>query len=136
MPTKDPQKKHPNPPYPQPMQEPPGSEREHEDAEDTANLVEKERRRCITAARDISEERQCIALVDQCVGELGRLDVLVNNAARHRTKDDIQQFGKNTPMGRAGQPAELAPAFVFLACQGSTYITGEVLGVTGGRPLA
>jgi NAD(P)-dependent dehydrogenase (short-subunit alcohol dehydrogenase family) len=290
MPTKDPQKKHPNSPYRQPMQEPPGSERdmspkadhgeksykgnkklegrvalitggdsgigravaiafaregadllisylsEHEDAEDTANLVEKEGRRCITAAGDISEERQCIALVDQCVGELGRLDLLVNNAAHQRTKDDIQhftsrefkytfetnvyamfylckaalphlqpgssiinvasiqayqpspnllayaatkgaivtftkaladmaiekgvrvnavapgpiwtplipstmpkekvkQFGKNTPMGRAGQPAELAPAFVFLASQDSSYITGEVLGVTGGRPL-
>ena len=210
---------------------------EHEDAEDTANMVEKEGRRCITVAGDISEERHCIALVDQCVAELGRLDVLVNNAAHQRTKDDIQhftskefkytfetnvyamfylckaalphlqpgssiinvasiqayqpspnllayaatkgaivtftkalsdmaiekgvrvnavapgpvwtplipstmpkekvkEFGKNTPIGRAGQPSELAPAFVFLASQDSTYITGEVLGVTGGRPVS
>jgi NAD(P)-dependent dehydrogenase (short-subunit alcohol dehydrogenase family) len=291
MPAENPQTKHPNPPYPQPKQEPPGSERdmspkadhgeksykgsnklkgrvalitggdsgigravaiafaregadllisylsEHEDAEDTANLVEKEGRRCITVAGDISEERHCIALVDQCVAELGRLDVLVNNAAHQRTKDDIQhftskefkytfetnvyamfylckaalphlqpgssiinvasvqayqpspnllayaatkgaivtftkalsdmaiekgvrvnavapgpvwtplipstmpkekvkEFGKNTPIGRAGQPSELAPAFVFLASQDSTYITGEVLGVTGGRPVS
>jgi NAD(P)-dependent dehydrogenase (short-subunit alcohol dehydrogenase family) len=49
-------------------------------------------------------------------------------------KEKVKQFGKNTPMGRAGQPAELAPAFVFLASQDSSYITGEVLGVTG-RPL-
>ena len=51
-------------------------------------------------------------------------------------KKKVKQFGKNTPMGRAGQPAELAPAFVFLASQDSSYITGEVLGVTGGRPLS
>ena len=44
-------------------------------------------------------------------------------------------FGENTPLGRAGQPAELAPIYVFLASQESSYITGEVIGVTGGRPL-
>ena len=45
------------------------------------------------------------------------------------------KFGENTPLGRAGQPAELAPVYVFLASQESSYITGEVIGVTGGRPL-
>jgi NAD(P)-dependent dehydrogenase (short-subunit alcohol dehydrogenase family) len=45
-------------------------------------------------------------------------------------------FGENTPLGRAGQPAELAPLYVFLASQESSYITGEVIGVTGGRPLS
>ncbi len=45
------------------------------------------------------------------------------------------KFGENTPLGRAGQPAELAPLFVFLASQESSYITGEIIGVTGGRPL-
>ena len=44
-------------------------------------------------------------------------------------------FGQETPLGRAGQPAELAPAFVFFASQESSYVTGEVLGVTGGRLL-
>ena len=44
-------------------------------------------------------------------------------------------FGDNTPLGRAGQPAELAPLYVFLASAESSYITGEVIGVTGGRPL-
>lgn len=43
-----------------------------------------------------------------------------------------EQFGKNTPLQRPAQPAELAPAFVFLASQESSYIVGEVLGVTGG----
>jgi NAD(P)-dependent dehydrogenase (short-subunit alcohol dehydrogenase family) len=50
-------------------------------------------------------------------------------------KDQIGSFGGDVPLGRAGQPAELAPAYVFFASQESSYITGEVLGVTGGSPL-
>lgn len=45
-------------------------------------------------------------------------------------------FGENSPMGRPAQPAELAPAFVFLASTDARYVNGEVLGVTGGRLLA
>jgi NAD(P)-dependent dehydrogenase (short-subunit alcohol dehydrogenase family) len=45
-------------------------------------------------------------------------------------------FGKDSPMGRPAQPAELAPSFVFLASDESSYVNGEVLGVTGGKPLA
>ena len=41
-------------------------------------------------------------------------------------------FGEQTPIGRAAQPAELAPAYVFFASQESSYMTSEVLGVTGG----
>jgi NAD(P)-dependent dehydrogenase (short-subunit alcohol dehydrogenase family) len=48
----------------------------------------------------------------------------------------VESFGQDTPLGRAGQPAELAPAYVFFASQESSYVTGEVLGVTGGRPLS
>jgi NAD(P)-dependent dehydrogenase (short-subunit alcohol dehydrogenase family) len=47
--------------------------------------------------------------------------------------EKADEFGQDTPLGRAGQPAELAPAFVFFASQESSYVTGEVLGVTGGR---
>jgi NAD(P)-dependent dehydrogenase (short-subunit alcohol dehydrogenase family) len=50
--------------------------------------------------------------------------------------EKVSKFGENTPMGRPGQPAELAPVYVFLASQDSTYITGECIGVTGGKPLA
>jgi NAD(P)-dependent dehydrogenase (short-subunit alcohol dehydrogenase family) len=49
--------------------------------------------------------------------------------------EKVSKFGKDTPMERPGQPAELAPVYVFLASQDSTYITGEVIGVTGGKPL-
>ncbi|MGN9895081.1 SDR family oxidoreductase [Micromonospora sp. L31] len=47
--------------------------------------------------------------------------------------EKVKQFGTDTPMGRPGQPAELAPAYVFFASQESSYVTGEILGVTGGR---
>ncbi|WP_305885209.1 SDR family oxidoreductase [Lentzea sp. HUAS12] len=49
--------------------------------------------------------------------------------------EKVDEFGAQTPMGRAGQPAELAPVFVFLASQESSYVTGEVVGVTGGQFL-
>ncbi len=44
----------------------------------------------------------------------------------------IPQFGKETPMKRAGQPVEMAPLYVLLASQESSYVTGEVYGATGG----
>ncbi|MEL7976383.1 SDR family oxidoreductase [Isoptericola sp. F-RaC21] len=48
----------------------------------------------------------------------------------------VQKFGQDTPLGRAGQPAELAPAFVFLASpRDASYVSGTVLGVTGGKPV-
>ncbi|WP_112249257.1 SDR family oxidoreductase [Kribbella monticola] len=49
--------------------------------------------------------------------------------------DTVSEFGADTPLGRAGQPAELAPAYVFLASTDSSYITGERIGITGGNPL-
>jgi NAD(P)-dependent dehydrogenase (short-subunit alcohol dehydrogenase family) len=49
--------------------------------------------------------------------------------------EKVKSFGKQTPMGRAGQPAELAPAYVMLASEEASYITGALLPVTGGRPI-
>jgi NAD(P)-dependent dehydrogenase (short-subunit alcohol dehydrogenase family) len=49
--------------------------------------------------------------------------------------DTVSRFGGTSPMGRPAQPAELAPAFVFLASQESSFVNGETLGVTGGQPL-
>ncbi|MDP9309483.1 MAG: SDR family oxidoreductase [Chloroflexota bacterium] len=49
--------------------------------------------------------------------------------------EQSSSFGQDSPVGRPAQPAELAPAFVFLASQESSYIVGEVIGVTGGNPL-
>src|SRR4051812_17165388 len=50
--------------------------------------------------------------------------------------DMVESFGEQTPLGRAGQPAELAPAYVFLASDDASYITGEVIAVTGGQPVS
>jgi NAD(P)-dependent dehydrogenase (short-subunit alcohol dehydrogenase family) len=48
-------------------------------------------------------------------------------------QEKIKTFGENTLLGRAAQPAELAPVYVFLASEEASYVTGEVYGVTGGR---
>jgi NAD(P)-dependent dehydrogenase (short-subunit alcohol dehydrogenase family) len=210
---------------------------EHSDAEETVRIVEKEGRRCIALAGDISDEAHCRQIVERALQEFGRLDILVNNAAWQESIESIQdvseemllhtygvnifamfylckaamphmqpgstiinttsiqayqpspnllpysstkgailtftkalseeaiktgirvnavapgpvwtplipmsfegekvaEFGKTTPMGRPGQPAELAPVYVFLASQDSSYITGECIGVTGGKPLS
>jgi NAD(P)-dependent dehydrogenase (short-subunit alcohol dehydrogenase family) len=210
--------------------------KEDEDAEETRRLVEDAGRRCVTVPADIGDRAHCRALVEQAVNDLGRLDVLVNNAAFQmayesfleippeeidfvfRTNivamfhlcqaavphmqpgstivnttsiqaaqpspqllhyaatkgaistftkglaqelaergirvnavapgpvwtplvtmsfpaDKNAQFGADTPLGRPGQPAELAPLYVFLATDDSRYISGEVIGATGGKPL-
>ncbi|MGP5292114.1 SDR family oxidoreductase [Brachybacterium tyrofermentans] len=49
-------------------------------------------------------------------------------------KDALPEFGKSTPLGRAGQPTELAPAYVFLTSSESSYVIGETLNVNGGTP--
>lgn len=78
--------------------------------------------------------------------ELGSRGIRVNAVApgpiwtplQPATQDaeHLTTFGQNTPLGRAGQPAEVAPAFVFLASQrDASYVSGTVLGVTGGRPV-
>jgi len=48
--------------------------------------------------------------------------------------EKLEQFGEDTPLGRMGQPAELAPAYVFLASPESSYVLGETLNVNGGMP--
>jgi NAD(P)-dependent dehydrogenase (short-subunit alcohol dehydrogenase family) len=210
--------------------------KEDEDAEQTRRLVEDAGRRCLTVPGDIGDREHCRALVDRAVQELGRLDVLVNNAgfqmayesfldippdeiefvfrtnilamfhlcqaavphmepgstiinttsiqaaqpspellhyaatkgaistftkglaqelaergirvngvapgpiwtplvAMSFPEDKLEEFGANTPLGRPGQPGELAPLYVFLATDDSRYISGEVIGATGGKPL-
>lgn len=49
------------------------------------------------------------------------------------TEDQVAKFGTDTPMGRAGQPEELAPAYVFLGSDDSSYISGQVIHVNGGK---
>ena len=49
--------------------------------------------------------------------------------------DHIPAFGQDTPLGRAGQPAEVAPAYVFLASPEASYVSGAIVPVTGGKGL-
>jgi len=51
------------------------------------------------------------------------------------TFDKVADFGKDNPMGRAGQPSEVAPAYVFLACDDSSYITGQFIHINGGESI-
>lgn len=55
------------------------------------------------------------------------------NPSGGQPKEKIPEFGKDTPMGRPGQPNEVAPSFLFLACDDASYMTGQVLHPDGGN---
>ncbi|MRN52966.1 SDR family oxidoreductase [Paenibacillus monticola] len=207
---------------------------EHSDAEETKRQVEQEGRKCVLIAGDIGVEAFCQDLINQTVKGLGKLDILINNAAEQHPQDKIEditaeqlertfrtnifamfyltkaamphlkegstiinttsitayrgspqlldysstkgailsftrslstnladkgirvnavapgpiwtplipstfdaqkvsEFGSTQPMKRPGQPEELAPAYVYLASDDSTYVTGQVMHVNGGE---
>lgn len=51
-------------------------------------------------------------------------------------EEHVTEFGKSTPMGRPGQPSEVAPAYVFLASADASYISGQVIHINGGEPVS
>lgn len=207
---------------------------EHQDAEETKQLIESEGRQCLLFSGDVGEEDHCKEIVKQTIDHFGKLDILVNNAAEqhpqqsllnitvaqlektfrtnifsffHMTKmalpflkkgasiintasitayegneqlldysatkgaivsftrslakslatqgirvngvapgpiwtplipstfsaDQVATFGSNTPMERAGQPYELAPSYVFLASDDSSFVSGQMIHVNGGK---
>ena len=207
---------------------------EHKDARETQRLVEDQGRKCLLLAGDVGREKFCRTAVKQAARELGKLDILVNNAAeQHRQKSitqiterqlektfrtnifsfffmtkavmphfkkggiiinttsvtayqgspelldysstkgaivaftrslsqalaekkirvnavapgpiwtplipstfpakEVATFGSDTPLGRAGQPEEVATCFVFLASDDASFMTGQVLHPNGGR---
>ncbi len=93
---------------------------------------------------DYAQTKACnVAFVQSLSGQLIAKGIRVNAVAPGpfwtplqpsggQTQDKVKQFGSETPYGRPGQPAEIAPVYVFLASQESSYVTGEVYGVTGG----
>jgi NAD(P)-dependent dehydrogenase (short-subunit alcohol dehydrogenase family) len=181
---------------------------EHKDAKETQRLIEKEGRRCLVMAGDVSDERFCRDSVDRTFCEFGKLDILVNNAAEQYPQDNLEHitvdqlertlrahifsyyfmtkaalphlqegsaiivftrslslalaekrirvnaiapgliwtpripsifpedmaasFGSDVPLTRAGQPAEVAPSYVFLASDEGSYMNGQVLHSHGG----
>ena len=50
-------------------------------------------------------------------------------------EEKVEQFGADTPLGRPGQPVELAPVYVMLASDEASYVSGARVAVTGGRPI-
>jgi NAD(P)-dependent dehydrogenase (short-subunit alcohol dehydrogenase family) len=206
---------------------------EHKDANETKRLVEEKGRRCFLVSGDVGQEDFCRKAVGQIVKELGKIDILVNNAAeQHPQKsiekitekqlertfrtnifsfffmtkaamkylskggaiinttsvtnykgsahlldysstkgaitaftrslsqavadkairvngvapgpiwtplipstfspEEVETFGSDVPLGRAGQPEEVAPSYVFLASDDSSYMTGQILHPNGG----
>jgi NAD(P)-dependent dehydrogenase (short-subunit alcohol dehydrogenase family) len=65
---------------------------EHEDANETKRHVEQEGRRCLLIAGDIGDESHCQQVVEQTISELGKLDILVNNAAEQHPQDSIEDI--------------------------------------------
>ncbi|WP_026574490.1 SDR family oxidoreductase [Bacillus sp. UNC438CL73TsuS30] len=209
---------------------------EHQDAEETKQLIEEEGMRCLLFSGDIGSEDYCKDVVNKTIEEFGKIDILVNNAAEqhpqksllnitaaqlektfrtnifsyfHMSKmvlphlkkgasiintasitaykgneqlldysatkgaivsftrslalslasqgirvngvapgpiwtplipstfpeDQVAVFGSTTPLGRAGQPHELAPSYVFLASDDSSYISGQMFHVNGGEVI-
>ena len=87
-----------------------------------------------------------VAFVKALAGELGEKGIRVNAVAPGPVwtplipgtgwdEERLATFGQDTPLGRAGQPAELAGAYVYLASEAASYVSGAVLPVTGGKPL-
>lgn len=84
-------------------------------------------------------------LVVNLAGDLGPDGIRVNAVApgpiwtplipSTMPEDKVKTFGQDTPLGRMGQPGELAGAYVFLASDDASYVSGTVIGVTGGKPV-
>lgn len=84
-------------------------------------------------------------LVVNLAGELGPRGIRVNAVApgpiwtplipATMKEEKVEGFGSDTPLGRAGQPVEVAAAYVFLASDEASYVSGTVVGVTGGKPV-
>lgn len=209
---------------------------EHDDAQETARLVEEAGRKALLVPGDVSEPQRCRDIVSQTVDAFGKVDILVSNAAYQMTHESLEEisdeewahtfatnvgamfylakaalpymapgssiigsssvnsdmpsptlapyaatkaaianfsaslaqllgekgirvnsvapgpiwtplipstmppekvesFGSDTPLGRPGQPAELAPVYVLLASEDGSYISGARIAVTGGRPI-
>ena len=84
-------------------------------------------------------------LVVNLAGELGERGIRVNAVApgpiwtplipATMSPEKVKGFGSDTPLGRAGHPVEVAAAYVFLASDEASYVSGTVVGVTGGKPV-
>ena len=133
---------------------------EHDGAKKTKEIVEAEGRRAITIPGDLGDKDFCDRAVNELldysatrgaitaftrslsenlVGDGIRVNAVAPgpiwtplNPCGGSTPDKMETFGESTPMGRPGQPNEVAPSFLFLACDDSRYMSGQVLHPNGG----
>jgi NAD(P)-dependent dehydrogenase (short-subunit alcohol dehydrogenase family) len=113
---------------------------EHVDAEQTKRLVEREGRRCITIAGDVTDFRFCEAAVEQTMAEFGKLDILINNAAfqEHvsRLEDLTEEHFDRTIKTNLYGYFHMAKAAVPHMKPGSAIVmTGSVTGIEGSKHL-
>ena len=113
---------------------------EHEDAEVTQRAVEAEGRRCITVAGDVADPAFCRELVDRTVGELGQLDVLVNNAAFQEHAEDIEDilddhFDRTLKTNLYGYFNMAKAAIPHMKPGSAIVMTGSVTGLQGSKEL-
>jgi NAD(P)-dependent dehydrogenase (short-subunit alcohol dehydrogenase family) len=113
---------------------------EHVDAEETKRMVEREGRRCITIAGDVTDFRFCEAAVEQTIAEFGKLDILINNAAfqEHvaRLEDLTEEHFDRTIKTNLYGYFHMAKAAVPHMKPGSAIVmTGSVTGIEGSKHL-
>ena len=113
---------------------------EHVDAEETKRMVEREGRRCITIAGDVTDVRFCEAAVEQTIAEFGKLDILINNAAfqEHvsRIEDLTEEHFDRTIKTNLYGYFHMARAAVPHMKPGSAIVmTGSVTGIEGSKHL-
>ena len=112
---------------------------EHVDAEETKRLVEREGRRCITIAGDVTDFRFCKAAVEQTIAEFGKLDILVNNAAFQdvsRLEDLTEEhFDRTIKTNLYGYFHMAKAAVPHMKAGGAIVMTGSVTGIDGSKHL-
>jgi NAD(P)-dependent dehydrogenase (short-subunit alcohol dehydrogenase family) len=113
---------------------------EREDAAVTKKVVEEEGRRCILIEGDVSHSNFCKAAVDHCVKELGKIDILVNNAAFQEHTDDIldltdEHFDRTLKTNLYGYFYMARAAVAHMKPGASIIMTGSVTGIDGSKEL-
>jgi NAD(P)-dependent dehydrogenase (short-subunit alcohol dehydrogenase family) len=113
---------------------------EHEDAEDTKRAVEQEGRRCILLSGDVANPEFCKAAVENTVAELGKLDVLVNNAAFQEHVSDVLElsdphFDRTLKTNLYGYFYMARAAIPHLRKGSAIVMTGSVTGILGQKTL-
>ena len=113
---------------------------EHQDAEETKRAVEAEGRRCILISGDVADAAFCRAAVDRTVSELGKLDVLVNNAAFQEHVEDLEQlteaqFDRTLKTNLYGYFHLAKAAVPVMTPKGSIIMNGSVTGMKGHKEL-